>query len=159
MGSFEQTEPITLDYASARDTRRFTPLEKTLLAFAGVFASFFLIVFMQPSFGSHPAANVDLTKAIMGSLTSPLELFHQAMGRYPTELKELYDKPAGEAEASKWAGPYLDSPYKLQDAWGREFRYKSPGVNNSQQYDLWSMGKDGEDATDDDIRNWVADNP
>ena len=92
----------------------------------------------------------------MASLTGPLEIFYQAMGRYPTELKELYDKPAGEAEAGKWAGPYLDSPYKLKDAWGREFRYRSPGAHNSQ-YDLWSMGKDGQDGTEDDIHNWAAD--
>lgn len=134
----------------------FTLLEVLLVV--GILA--LLAAFVVPTFlGTQDRANIDLTKANLGNLTSPLELFHQALGRYPKELKELYEKPEDEAEAAKWAGPYIDSPDKLKDAWGREFQYlgNDEAKANQGRFDLWSLGKDGEDGTDDDIRNWQTD--
>jgi len=58
-----------------------------------------------------------------------------------------------------WRGPYVDSVHTLRDGWGQELLYKNPGIHNPQHYDLWSAGKDGEDGTDDDICNWVLDDP
>ncbi|MEW6186454.1 MAG: type II secretion system protein GspG, partial [Thermodesulfobacteriota bacterium] len=43
-----------------------------------------------------------------------------------------------------------------KDPWGNDFKYMSPGVNN-RDFDLWSMGPDGEDGGEDkdaDITNW-----
>ncbi len=42
----------------------------------------------------------------------------------------------------------------LKDPWGNEYQYKNPGEFNEDSYDLYSMGPDGEDGTDDDIGNW-----
>ena len=71
MGACEHVEPVTLDYARGREPSRFTLLEKTLILLLATMASFALIVVMRPSFVSGPGANVVLTKANMGGLTSP----------------------------------------------------------------------------------------
>jgi general secretion pathway protein G len=134
----------------------FTLLEVLLVV--GILA--LLAAFVVPTFiKTQEDAYVKTTKANMGGLTSPLELFHQALGRYPQELKELFEKPDDEEEASKWTGPYIDDLTKLKDAWGHEFQYlgNEDAKANEGRYDLWSMGKDGEDGTDDDITNWTKD--
>lgn len=33
------------------------------------------------------------------------------------------------------------------------------GIDNPRHYDLWSIGKDGENGTDDDICDWASDYP
>jgi len=159
MGSLEHPEPITLDYACDRPARRFTPLEKTLVAMLAIMASFVLIVFMRPSFnGDRFSANIDLTRANLGELTAPLERYHQHAGAYPASLANLYRLPSGMTQEA-WGGPYVDGPSRLKDAWGREFQYQSPGTHNTQGYDLWSAGSDGQDTTDDDIGNWAESDP
>jgi general secretion pathway protein G len=133
--------------------RGFTLLEVLLVV--GILA--LLAAFVVPTFlSTSEDANKKLTAANMGGLTSPLELFHQALGRYPKELKELYEKPEDENEAKKWTGPYIDSPDKLKDAYGNEFKYlgNEEAKANQGKYDLWSTGKDGQDGTEDDITNW-----
>jgi general secretion pathway protein G len=45
-------------------------------------------------------------------------------------------------------GPVVD-PFK------GNFRYRSPGTRNVSDFDLWSLGHDGEEGTGDDITNWT----
>jgi len=47
--------------------------------------------------------------------------------------------------------PSFDVP---NDPWNHEFQYRSPAINSSASYDLWSLGPDGVNGTDDDIGNW-----
>ena len=44
----------------------------------------------------------------------------------------------------------------LKDPWSRDLMYKAPGEHNPESYDLWSIGPDGQDGTDDDIGNWTT---
>ena len=48
------------------------------------------------------------------------------------------------------------TPTKLIDPWGNSWRYRSGSRfrPNNPDFDLWSMGPDGKDNTEDDIRNW-----
>jgi len=149
-------EPITLTYASNRSRAHPGPAPSILGAsVAFIVLSLVIASFIIPRSGHGPGpACVHLTKAQMGSLTTPLELFRQAMGRYPKNLKELYEMPASDPDAHKWAGPYIDTTDKLKDAWGRTLCYKASGPHNSKAYDLWSMGKDGLPGTSDDVCNW-----
>lgn len=118
-----------------------------------------LAAFVVPSLmGTREKAERDVTANMIapgGNLATQLDLFHTHVGRYPTELKELSEKPQDEADAAKWAGPYIKDPNSIKDAWGREIQYKSPGEYNKETYDLWSMGKDGQDGSEDDIANWA----
>jgi general secretion pathway protein G len=77
------------------------------------------------------------------------------MGEYPEELSDLTEDPGGDDE-NKWGGPYVENPADLKDAWGRPLEYRQQSeVKGEEYYDLWSNGKDGEEGTDDDIKNWT----
>lgn len=131
----------------------FTLLEVLLVV--GIIA--LLAAFVVPSFmGTEDSARNQIAQTMVddgGSIATQLELFRMHMGRYPEELKELVEKPEGE-EASKWHGPYINDLAKLKDPWTRELKYKCPGENRPESYDLWSTGKDGEDGNEDDLSNW-----
>jgi general secretion pathway protein G len=99
---------------------------------------------------------VSLAHAVVsnsGPIATAIDTFRLDVGRYPEELSELVEKPADEAEAKKWNGPYVKSVENLVDTWGNAINYESPGKVNENSYDLWSVGPDGEDGTDDDIAN------
>ena len=94
------------------------------------------------------AAQADITV----NIATALKLYELDNGSYPSDsdggLNALFSKPAG---ASNWNGPYLEK--KPVDPWGREYRYKSPGAHRTYDYDLYSVGRDGVEGTD-DITNW-----
>jgi general secretion pathway protein G len=139
-----------------RNRRRsgFTLLE--ILIVVGIIA--LLAAFVVPSFFStQRGAEIDITQTMVGStgpIGTQLRLYQLHTGRFPDELKQLHEKPDDPEAAAKWRGPYIEDPAALRDAWGRELRYKAPGDNNVNSYDLWSVGPDGQDGTEDDITNW-----
>ena len=54
-----------------------------------------------------------------------------------------------------WQGPYINETAIPIDPWGNEYRYTSPGKNN-RAFDIWSLGPDGRNGTDDDIGHWMT---
>lgn len=118
-----------------------------------------LAAFVVPSFiNTQAGAEIRLTKSLVsnnGPIASAVDMFRLEVGRYPTELSELTQKPDDEEEAAKWKGPYIKDPKDLKDAWQREIKYESPGKVKEDSYDLWSMGPNGQDGDDDDITNYT----
>ncbi len=148
-----QAEPVTLDYAPVRNARRWCVIDIALVTLA-ILILFALAANMTPSFICFtPPNSTSLTRVKLYSLSSTFSLYHLHLGAYPTSLDDLLNAPDEEAGA-KWRGPYVEDAGTLKDAWGRPLRYKSPGVKNPGQYDLWSTGPDGVDGTADDIKNW-----
>ena len=93
---------------------------------------------------------------ISGNISVALDLFELDNGRYPaTEqgLSALMTKPSSSPVPPNWNGPYLKK--RPVDPWGQEYKYSSPGTNN-KDYDLYSIGADGMDGSEDDINNWEA---
>jgi general secretion pathway protein G len=137
-----------------RARRGFTLLE--ILIVIGIIA--LLAAFVVPNF-IHTSDNAkkDLAKVAVssgGTLGMQLDIYHTHMGKYPTSLKELVEKPDGE-DAAKWAGPYIKDMNSLKDPWGEDLQYKFPGeLHGEENYDLWSKGPDKQVGTDDDITNW-----
>jgi len=75
-----------------------------------------------------------------------LQDYARDCGRFPSQeqgLRALYENPG----VKKWAGPYLEEE-DLTDPWGNPLQYK---VHNNR-IEVWSLGKDGQDGTPDDIR-------
>ena len=142
---------------SRRMTRRAFSLLEILLV---VVILGILAAFVVPSLiGTGDQARVDATRAMVGKsgpIATAVSLYHTHIGSYPEELKELTEKPDDEDKAGKWRGPYIEDAGSLKDAWQRDLQYKANDAaeHNEGRYDLWSMGKDGEDGTDDDIGNW-----
>ncbi len=93
-----------------------------------------------------------------GTVTRKLAEFRMNNGKYPTTdqgLNALIKRPKG-IDPGGWGGPYFDSPDAFTDKWGNQLRYRHPSKtfpDKSDQYDLWSIGPDGADGTDDDILN------
>ena len=102
--------------------------------------------------GRGDQARVDRTSAdIKGGLKSTLGMYEVDTGSYPRTLQDLIQQPS---DVKNWHGPYFDPPAIPEDAWGHPYVYVYPGRHNTTSYDLYSMGPDGQDGTQDDIGNW-----
>ncbi|HAK97239.1 MAG TPA: type II secretion system protein GspG [Planctomycetes bacterium] len=103
--------------------------------------------------GRSKQAKVTAAETEVSRLETALDAFEIDVGRYPTSqegLRALYDQP-GNAES--WKGPYLKRGIPM-DPWRNEYIYEYPGRYNQDGFDLHSPGPDGQDGTDDDIKNW-----
>ncbi len=118
-----------------------------------------LAAFVVPNlFGTRQKAERDITQSVVNSgFSNALDLYKLHMGHYPLSdeggLQQLLEPPDDEAQAKKWAGPYV-KPKDLKDPWGRDYIYVCPGNVNETTYDLSSAGPDGQEGTEDDICNW-----
>ena len=105
--------------------------------------------------GQSEAARVAATKAEISVLDGALDRFEIDNGRYPNSnegLDALVIAPQG---STSWKGPYLKKPEVPKDAWGQAYQYQFPGQHNPDGFDLYSMGPDMREGTD-DINNWSA---
>lgn len=112
-----------------------------------------LVAMVMPRLtGRGEQARASAAKAdIQANIATALKLYELDNGNFPSTeegLNALLNKPAS---ATNWNGPYLEK--KPIDPWGREYRHKSPGDHRSD-YDLYSLGKDGQEGTTDDVKNW-----
>lgn len=103
--------------------------------------------------GKQQRAKEAKAKTDIATLTAALDAFELDVGRYPTTdegLDALMQKPASLGPEVEWDGPYIRE-LKL-DPWAHEYQYRYPG-EFAVDYDVWSLGADGEEGGDDDIRN------
>ncbi|HUY32903.1 MAG TPA: type II secretion system major pseudopilin GspG [Pirellulales bacterium] len=101
------------------------------------------------------SALLKAAKSQVGMFDSPLQRYALDMGDFPTAsvgLGALVSAPS-DAKSAQWAGPYLEKGVPA-DPWGNQYQYANPGRHNAGSYDVWSLGSDGADGTDDDIGNW-----
>ena len=119
-----------------------------------------LVVFVLPQ---QQGAEKNTTKLMLSQVGSALDTYRLNMGHYPTEqeggLDALMKKPTFENErmGDKWQGPYLKPGTKLDDPWGHKLRYEvvdraAEGGKTTLPYKLSSVGPDGQQDTDDDIK-------
>jgi len=102
-------------------------------------------------------ANIDAAKSQIGLFKTPLDMYQMAIGSYPNSadgLEALRSPPVDLPNPMKWDGPYLNAPVPL-DPWGNMYQYAFPGTYNPDSYDVWSMGPDCVNGTEDDIGNWT----
>lgn len=100
---------------------------------------------------SEQARNQAAQADVNSSIATGLKLYELDNGSYPSTtegLSALFTRPGN---AKNWNGPYLEK--KPTDPWGREYQYQSPGTHRPQDYDLSSLGKDGQVSAD-DVKNW-----
>lgn len=77
-------------------------------------------------------------------LATVLDMYKLDIGTYPTTeqgLQALITQPAG---VSRWSGPYLKGDKIPEDPWGHPFGYRSPSQRQGHEYDLYSLGPDGQ---------------
>jgi general secretion pathway protein G len=81
----------------------------------------------------------------VASARAALRAYAQDCARFPTQEQGL-DALCNNPGIAGWAGPYL-SRQELVDIWGRPLRYRVFGT----RIEVWSVGPDGIDGTDDDV--------
>lgn len=106
--------------------------------------------------GRTDQAKIAIAEAdINSNISMALKLYDLDNGNFPTTeqgLNALLSKPSSNPAPANWNGPYLEK--KAIGPWKNPYQYKCPGVHNTAGYDLYSLGKDGAEGTDDDVTNW-----
>ncbi len=130
--------------------RAFTLIELLLvLVILGILAAI-----VVPKFsGRTEQARRTAAQSQISIFGNALDAFEVDVGYYPKGQNGLQDLVATPRDAKDWKGPYLQGEIPL-DPWGNAYRYECPGRQNPNGYDLFSVGLDGRDGTEDDITNW-----
>jgi general secretion pathway protein G len=97
-------------------------------------------------------AKAQISKGDISNVDVSLKLYRLDTGAYPTTEEGLDALMARPSSANNWKGPYLER--RALDPWRRPYRYRQPGTHNTVGFDLFSVGKDGQEGTADDINNW-----
>ena len=129
--------------------RGFTLIELLLvLVILGILAAI-----VVPKFsGRTEQARVAAAQTQVAGFRTALDAFEVDTGSYPKGSAGLQDLVQQPRDAQGWKGPYMNEiPL---DPWQHPYVYVCPGRNNPSSYDLYSLGPDGQEGTEDDITNW-----
>lgn len=86
-----------------------------------------------------------VARAQIEGLAKALDLYRLEVGRYPSSEQGLQALVTAPSDEARWTGPYLQKKVP-DDPWGHPYIYRYPGENN--EYDLFSLGKDGQPGGD-----------
>ena len=116
-----------------------------------------LAAMVVPRFaGRTEQAKIARAKSDLAAIGLALDLYELDLGQYPGALADLTvkDPPSELSEEAKgqWNGPYLKKGLP-KDPWSRDYQYARDSKHN-QDYDLFSLGSDGQPGKD-DIANWT----
>jgi general secretion pathway protein G len=101
------------------------------------------------------APNVDIAKRVrvagdIQAIKTSLLAYQGINGFYPTTvqgLQALVTAPSTDPRPARWQQFMEQVP---TDPWGNPYQYKCPGQKDPTRYDLYSMGPDRIDGTQDD---------
>jgi general secretion pathway protein G len=97
-------------------------------------------------------ARITAAKTDIAALETALGTFEVDCGRYPTAEEGLRALVEAPGNVQGWHGPYISRGVP-SDPWGNAYVYHYPGTHNPNGFDLYSMGPDGREGTD-DLDNW-----
>jgi general secretion pathway protein G len=110
-----------------------------------------LAAIVVPKFtGRTEQARITAARTQISTFSTALEAFEVDTGAYPKTLQDLVQQPR---DAQNWKGPYLQGDIPL-DPWLHPYVYAYPGRHMANGFDLYSLGFDGREGTEDDITNW-----
>lgn len=136
---------------SSKPARGFTLLELlVVMVIIGLLAAY-----VAPRYFSQVGrSEVRSAQAQIAALRNALDAYRLDMGSYPSTEQGLGALSARPQGAARWNGPYLQRAVP-PDPWGRPYQYRAPGQHG--EYDLLSLGKDGQPGGSDeaaDITSW-----
>jgi general secretion pathway protein G len=150
---FSKADPA---YVPPRSRRGFTLLE--LIVVIAIIATLVAVVVPQV-FNNVGDAKVNAARTQVEMFALALESYRIDNNVYPSTvqgLSALRAMPTMGEPAVNWRGPYLRRAVPV-DPWGRPYVYLSPGEQNTSQYDLYTLGRDGKlggTGEDGDITSW-----
>jgi general secretion pathway protein G len=95
--------------------------------------------------GQFDNAKIQTARLKVNDISSTINQFYATIGDYPSGsdgLKALVNPPGG-------FKPFFKEVPK--DPWGKPFLYRSPAKNSSEAFEVYSLGPDGQEGTQDDI--------
>ena len=123
--------------------------------------------------GSKKKADVNAAKTQIGMFLSALETYAIDLNRFPktdegltalvsessggdaSDLDLGDDEGGGDEGGSSWGGPYLKTTSIPKDPWGKSYKYEYPPTRSKGDLpEIWSLGPDGEEGTEDDVVSW-----
>ena len=87
-------------------------------------------------------------------LALALDNYAHDTGTYPTTqqgLQALIEQPTQQPVPEHWAGPYLKKNKVPSDPWGNPYVYRFPALDNSNEFEIMSLGPDTVKSQDDII--------
>jgi len=99
-------------------------------------------------------AQEDRVKSDIQTISTALDAYSYSAGRYPTSeqsINALMDKPTTAPIPDRWHRSLNELP---TDPWKQPYKYVYPAQKSKNPYDIYSIGKDGKEGTEDDIGNW-----
>ncbi len=119
-----------------------------ILALAGVLA----LLWVMSLKDGVPDAECSRAVVDVGVLETCILRYKSMAGFLPSEkegLEILSANPSGDK------GPHdrlqLIKPHALIDPWGHPYQYRNPGKRHLDGYDVFSLGPDGKEGTEDDL--------
>lgn len=115
-----------------------------------------IISLVLPNFlGAQQDANKKAAKLAVKAVESAADIYaaHHD-GDFPPSIDAMLSNGGNDP---KWSGPYLDKGKVPMDPWGNPIQYTYPGSHQGgagDRPDIWSMGKDKQSNTADDVANW-----
>ena len=125
--------------------------------------------------GSKKKADINATKAQIGMFQAALETYAVDMNRFPKTEEGLTalvsetdgggasneldtgDATTDDESGSSWSGPYLKTTALPKDPWGKSYKYEYPPTRSKGDIpEIWSLGPDGDEGTDDDVVSWTG---
>jgi general secretion pathway protein G len=134
-----------------RDRAGFTLIELLLVLVILVVLGAMAVQFFG---GTRDKALKDAARAQISEFSGGVDRYEFDVRKYPTKLEKLLEKPSDKSAEERWTGPYIKATNLPDDPWDNAFRIAVPGKKNPNSYDIWSLGPDEQDGTEDDIGNW-----
>lgn len=132
-----------------KNEKAFTLVELLLVVtIIGILAGAVLVNFR----GQTDNARKIRAKSDIERIGSALGMYEIAIGSYPTTDQGLEALTTDPGVQGWGPNPYLEKK-SLKDPWLNEYQYRCPPTKGAN-YDLFSLGKDGSEGTEDDIGNW-----
>lgn len=91
-------------------------------------------------------AEITAAQAHIGTIKTAVIQYKTLNRNLPGKLEDLVTPP-GNARVKK----QLLEETGITDPWGSKYQYRSPGRKTGQAYDIYSMGPDKKDGTQDDV--------
>jgi len=91
-------------------------------------------------------AEITTAQAQINSIKTVIQSYKNHNRKYPAKLEELVTPPAN----AKMRKSYIGED-GITDPWGEKFQMRSPGKKSGEAFDIYSMGPDKRDGTEDDV--------